>query len=144
MSDMELSGTWTGHFTYNVDEHNVFFGIQTPITLSLTSIDGTIEGTCYDEEYASLVKERILVRGFEEEGFISLMVKYPFYCFKDQDRKMHIDYQFPHPDKHFSGTYDQVNQVLHGIWEMEMVIATEEETDQLVLFSGEWEIRKQV
>lgn len=136
-----LSGIWEGGFSYEYDNEEADDVEYTPFRMVLQENEGKITGTCED---LYIEFDTSNVTGFIEDGMLSLIKKYQHLIFHDEETgDLYGDDAQPHPDIHYTGTFDEDEQAFVGTWEMVEEQRRIGYTDQYEekLITGTWYMR---
>ena len=139
MSEIRISGSWKGMFTQALDEDEHTY-YEANFSMKLTGDSEAFEGTCEDLEIEVGKKERAKVRGFVDEGMISMVKEYEHLILLDRETKEFIlDKEMRHPEIHYYGTFNDSTNRFEGTWEIESFVGNlgAEENLMYVEF-GEW------
>lgn len=142
MSDALLTGKWSGYYEYG-PQYTRQKGQRVSFTMDLVSVDGELQGTAR-EEVTETIMEGVpaTVTGFFMGEMISLVKKYRWFYYLDDQGVLVADRKKASQEVHYSGTYDATEGRFHGDWEIERVIR-DPRGDLLSISRGSWEIRKE-
>ena len=115
---MNMSGKWTGQYTYGEGYEYLDIGKSVIFYLDITANGIEFEGIFTDDETKDIFKESGVLRGFLENNFISFSKWYPSYWeinedgekkFYEEKASHEICYEGVLIDDHFEGEWEISN-----------------------------------
>lgn len=118
----QLSGKWQGTYTQKLkedpDDDQIF---EVEFEMELLNTEDGFTGTCYDLEIELGKKEKSSVSGFIERDIISFIKRYEHAIYLDEEaEEFLLDKEAKHPEIHYSGRFNAIEDKFEGTWEIEM------------------------
>ena len=139
MSDIQINGSWKGMFSQIINEDDQTF-FEADFNMKLVGDSEGFNGTCEDLEIEIGKKERSKIRGFIDDGMISMVKEYEHLILLDKETEEFIlDKEMRHPEIHYYGTFNESTNRFEGTWEIESIVGNLGADEQLTYVEyGEW------
>ncbi|MBO9203632.1 MULTISPECIES: hypothetical protein [Niastella] len=139
MKDQQLSGTWTGAYTYGNEYDEPLKGKKVTFEMELTVVNGIIKGICTDSESVTQFQEPATIEGSLTDNTIKFVKRYPHYWQHEKSGPRFLP-KLPSQEISYSGQL--VSNGFEGNWEIITVL--EDAHGKMVTYKGvgEWVMGK--
>lgn len=138
MAPNNIEGNWKGVYTQVLKEGESIY--EAEFNMNLAGEEDEFTGSCEDVEIEVGIKERSKIRGFLDEGMISLVKEYEHLILLDSETgEFILDKERKHPEIHYYRRYNESNNRFEGTWEIESIVGNLSMDEQLTWVEyGEW------
>lgn len=114
-----MNSIWTGSYTFDPEIAGALKDKKIEIMLHITlDAEGGITGRLRDADYFSATEREAEISGFIDEGFVSLVAKFPSRGVYDQALIYQIDPNLQPFEMTFYGDLSEDGNLITGTWEV--------------------------
>ncbi|MBK7129363.1 MAG: hypothetical protein IPM74_07375 [Crocinitomicaceae bacterium] len=138
-----MKSTWKGSYCFDPEIAGALKDKKVEITLNLdTDAEGGITGMMRDADYFSATECEAEISGFIDEGFVSLVAKFPSRGVYDQALVYQIDPNLQPFEMTFYGDLSEDGNLITGTWEVVEKTVLDMSEVQVFYSGGTFDLQK--
>ncbi len=131
---------WTGEYTYGEEFIQVAPKKPTRFVIEFTEENGTIKGSCIDEDTKEVFDKPATIDGYMEGGIINFVKTYPCYCEWDvESNKPRVFEDIPSQNIQYVGWLVD-DQHYEGDWEYSVTYIHPNGSEEEFTCRGKWKL----
>jgi hypothetical protein len=141
MNDKQLSGKWTGTYTYGDEYDESVRGKSVDFELNISIVNGVIKGECFDAEASGHFEKPAIIEGTMVNNTINFVKRYPYYWQHEKGGQRFLP-KLPSQEINYSGRFE--NDRFEGEWEI--ITTLIDAQGELISYKGvgRWFMKKEM